>query len=133
MNLKFESYKLRRELERSGTIFDFYRLAVNAFGEPDGDCEKIGTILGLYHEENDYIRLVASEAAQRRQTAGKLKKQPKLLCLYESIIECNLQVGDYTIINGKQYKVTGVVNIQEWNIIADISLEVVEDGNSIQL
>ena len=33
----------------------------------------------------------------------------------------------FMILNGKKYKVTGIVNIQEWNILGDISLEVVDN------
>ena len=39
-----------------------------------------------------------------------------------------LVVGDTVTINAKTFKVTGVVNIQEWNLISDISLEVVDSG-----
>lgn len=135
MNTQFEAHKIRRELDRSGKVYDFYRPAKNAYGEPTKTAETIGSLKGLYHEVNNFITLQTSEAAQIRKTIGMgaQKKQPKILCLFESVVECGLQMGDYTVINGKQYKVTGVVNVQEWNIIADISLEVVDDGNHVSL
>ena len=135
MNAVFEARKLQRELDRSGKVYDFYRLPKNEFGEPAAktESEKIGSLLGLYHEVNDYIRTRTEELTQIRETTRGLKKVPKILCLFQSAAECNLKIGDYTMINGKMYKVLGLANIQELNIIADISLEVVEDGNHIQL
>jgi hypothetical protein len=135
MNTQFEANKLRRQLDRSGKTYDFFRLQKNNFGEPDreADAEKVGTVLGLYHEINYHVKLAPHETATVRQTPGRPIKQPSLLCLYESVTECKLQFGDYTIINGKTYKVVGVTNVQEWNIIADISLEVVDDGNHVLL
>ena len=135
MNTQFEAHKLRRELARSGKVYDFYRPKRNEFGEPAGTAETIGSLTGLYHEVNNFILLQTSEAAQIRRTigSGAQKKQPMILCLFESVSESGLQMGDYIVINGKQYKVTGVVNVQEWSIIADISLEVVEDGHHLSL
>ena len=34
-----------------------------------------------------------------------------------------LKLGDIIQINDKTFKVSSITNIQEWNIIADISLE----------
>ena len=91
------------------------------------------SILGLYHEVNAYIGIDMKDTTQVRTSMGKFKKQPRILCLWESFDKSGIQIGDYTIINGKKFKVTGVTNIQEWNIIADISLEVVDDGNQVSL
>ena len=33
INTKFEVYKIKRELRRSGKVFEFYRKALNDFGE----------------------------------------------------------------------------------------------------
>ena len=49
-----------------------------------------------------------------------------ILCLYEDAKF--LKMDDFVKINSKTFKVTGIVNIQEWNIIADISLEVIDNG-----
>ena len=50
-----------------------------------------------------------------------------ILCLYEDTTSLALQVGDIVNFNDKTLKVTGVTDIQEWNIISDISLEVVDN------
>jgi hypothetical protein len=54
-----------------------------------------------------------------------------ILCLFEEVKAADLQFGDVTVINGKTFRVTGVQDIQEWNLIADISLEVIDDGFTV--
>lgn len=123
MTTKFEAAKLKKELKTSGINYEFKRLKVNDFGEPNGDNEVVTTIKGLYHEQNSDVQITTGETTQIRT-----KKIPMILCLYDDVALVALKVGDVVKINSKTFKVTGVVNIQEWNIIADISLEVVDDG-----
>lgn len=122
INTQFEAYKIKRELKRSGIDYEFKRSSVNDFGEPVGEPTVVGTIRGLYHEQNSSVQVTTGDTTQVRT-----KKIPMILCLYEDAASLVLQVGDELKINNKTLKVTGVVNIQEWNIIADISLEVVDN------
>ena len=122
INTQFEAYKIKRELKRSGIDYEFKRSGVNDFGEPVGEPTVVGTIRGLYHEQNSSVQVTTGDTTQVRT-----KKIPMILCLYEDAASLVLQVGDELKINNKILKVTGVVNIQEWNIIADISLEVVDN------
>ena len=122
INTQFEAYKIKRELKRSGIDYEFKRSGVNDFGEPVGEPTVVGTIRGLYHEQNSSVQVATGDTTQVRT-----KKIPMILCLYEDAASLVLQVGDELKINSKTLKVTGVVNIQEWNIIADISLEVVDN------
>ena len=123
INTQFEAYKIKRELKRSGIDYEFKRSGVNDFGEPVGEPTAVGTIRGLYHEQNSSVQVTTGDTTQVRT-----KKIPMILCLYEDAASLVLRVGDELKINNKTLKVTGVVNIQEWNIIADISLEVVDNG-----
>lgn len=123
INTRFEAYKIKRELKRSGIDYEFKRFGVNDFGEPVGEPIVVGTIRGLYHEQNSSVQVTTGDTTQVRT-----KKIPMILCLYEDTARLALAVGDTVIINAKTFKVTGVVNIQEWNIISDISLEVVDSG-----
>ena len=122
INTQFEAYKIKRELKRSGIDYEFKRSGVNDFGEPVSEPTVVGTIRGLYHEQNSNIQITTGDTTQVRT-----KKIPMILCLYEDAASLVLRVGDELKINNKTLKVTGVVNIQEWNIIADISLEVVDN------
>lgn len=121
VNVKFEAYKLERELKRSGDSIEFFRPGVNDYGEPSEEGKSLGSILCLYHEQNSYVQLTTGETTQTRT-----EKIPMMLCLYRSYEELELKLGDYCLINSKKYVVTGVTDIQNWNIIADISLEIVD-------
>ena len=126
INKQFEEYKVMRELKRSGTMFTFLREQKNEFGETVSDVPTtVGMINGLYHENNSQIQVKTGDVTQIQT-----KKLPSVLCLHSDTNRISLQVGDYTILNGKKLLVTGIVNIQEWNTISDISLEVFAGGDA---
>ena len=122
INTKFEAYKIRREIKKSGKRFNIERKEKNEFGEPTGLIKFVGSFNGLYHEQNSNVQITTGDTTQVRT-----KKIPMILCLYDDAASLVLQVGDQLEINGKTLKVTGVVNVQEWNVVADISLEVVDN------
>lgn len=123
VNTRFEAYKIKRELKRSGIDYEFKRAGKDNFGEPTGEEKVVGKLRGLYHEQNSSIQITTGDTTQTRT-----KKVPMILCLYEDTASLILQVGDIVKINTKTFKVTGVTNIQEWNLISDITLEVVDNG-----
>lgn len=125
INTTFEAYKIKRELKRSGIEYEIKRRKKNDFGEPveNEEPKVIGKLKGLYHEQNGTIQITTGDTTQTRT-----KKIPMILCLYEDTALLVLQVGDIIDFNSKRFKVTGVTNIQEWNIISDVSLEVVDNG-----
>ena len=123
VNARFEAYKVKRELKKSGVEFEFIRQGKNEFNEFTDEKKSVGKLMGLYHEQNGHISITLGDTTQTRT-----KKTPMILCLYDDVSLLNLQVGDAVILNGKTFKLTGIVNIQEWNIICDISLEVVDSG-----
>lgn len=118
INKQFEAYKIRREIKRSGETYTFKRPVLNEFGEPSGDEIEVGSLRGLYHERDSNIRLMTGDTTQTRT-----KKLPMILCIYEDAKTLNLQLGDKLYLNDKIFKVVSLVNIQEWNIIGDLSLE----------
>lgn len=123
INKNFEVYKLKRELKRSGKDYCFTRLADNEYKEPLGDVGCVGKLKGLYHERSEHISVAMSDATQVRT-----KKIPSILCLYGDVCSIGLTIGDRVVINGKTMIVNGVIDIQEWGLISDISLEVVDNG-----
>ena len=123
INTKFEAYKIKRELKKSGIDYKFERAEKDVFGEPTGEMKPIGELKGLYHEQNGTIQITTGDTTQTRT-----KKVPMILCLYEDTASLVLHVGDIVKINAKTFKVTGVTDIQEWNLISDISLEVIDSG-----
>lgn len=126
INKKFEAYKIKREIKRSGTEYEIKRKELNEFNEPDGEPVSIGKVKGIYHEliyAGNRASLTSDDSSQTRS-----KKTPMILCLYEDIAFLDLKIGDLVSSNNKTFKVISVSSIQEWNIVADISMEVVDDG-----
>lgn len=129
LNTRFEEYKLKRELKRNGTSVSFYRNQKNDFDEPSGKPELVASITGLYHETNGYVTLSVSDATVQRSV-----KLPMLLCLTSDVKAADLKVGDYVKIPNatsggtKTYYMTGMVDVSDFGVITDISLEVVDDG-----
>lgn len=135
IDTKFEAYKLKRILRRSGTDFVFKRRKLNKFNEPTEEYEDVATIRGLYHESNSFITDTVGDAATTRT-----KKQPMVLCLCEDIESLDLRQGDETEVatrssqmTSKTLRYVGCVDIQNWGIIADLSFEEVDDGIDSQV
>ena len=122
VNKSFEAYKVKRELKRSGIKYEFKRPGKNKFNEPSEEISSVGELKGLYHEQSSSVQITTGDTTQTRT-----KKLPMILCLYEDVKSLALEVGDVVIINSKTFKVTGIINVQEWNVVADISLEVVDN------
>ena len=118
INKQFEAYKIKREIRRSGETYTFMRPSLNEFGEPSGNETEVGSLRGLYHEQNSNVQLTTGDTTQIRT-----KKLPMILCIYEDAKTLNLQLGDKLYLNDRILKVVSLVNIQEWNIIGDLSLE----------
>lgn len=125
VNKQFEAYKIKREIKRSGSEYQFKRPGTNDFGEPTDEEVVVGVLKGIYHDYSPSGSLIeiSTDTIQTRT-----KKRHQILCAWDEVQPLGLQVGDFTIINEKRYNVTGVSNIQEWNIIGEVNMEVVDDG-----
>lgn len=119
--LKNELHKVKREICLHGTKYEFKRDILDEYKEPTGE-KKIITTCGLFHITKDYVQFVTSESKVRS------KGQPMMLVCYEDAKY--IKSEDVVNINGRIYKVNHVNNIQEMNIVADISLELVLNGNN---
>lgn len=134
LNTRFELYKLHRELKRNGRTYRFIRYGVNEFGERDPDDEKCMSVFDircLYHETNGYVSTTVND-----NTTYRAVKQPMLLCDMKELRAHVPKVGDFTVVvnnltgDGKAYLFSGVTDIGDLGLIADISLEVFDDGKS---
>ena len=126
INTRFELYKFRRENKRVGIDLIVYRNKLNEYGESsEGILEVVKSIKGIYHETSNYIKQNTSEGSITR-----VKKSPMLLVELEHCQD--IQINDMVNFNGKQYHITGITNIQGWNILGDISLEFRDGNESIQ-
>lgn len=121
--LKIELYKVIREIKINGDIYIFYRKSTDSYGEETKDAHRVCDIKGLFHTSKGYITRNIQDA-----TISHSKGQPKLLVEYKKASE--IKNGDFLIINNNTYKVIEKNNIQEYNIVSDISLELVINGNN---
>lgn len=113
-----EKKAVEREITKNGSTYTVKRNKVDKYGEPTQEVEEVTTLRGLFHISKGFIIKNTSDGSQT-----KTKGQPMILALWE---ECEtIQNGDLVVINGNTYKITDKNNIEEYNIIADISLEVV--------
>lgn len=112
----FMENRIRTQLKRNGLQYQFFRSKLDKFKQPTEELEQVADIKGLYHESNSYIQTTGSDASIIRTS-----KSPMILCMYEDAKK--IVLGDKIEISGKQYKVSGVLNIQNYNVAADISLE----------
>ena len=63
-----------------------------------------------------YISLLKADAS-----IVQSKKVPTIFTLKENAV--GIEQGDYTEIDSNKYKVTGILDIQNYGIVVDISLE----------
>lgn len=111
----FELNKLRRLIRTQGKQYRFYRDYLNKFNEPTGDTQAT-EISAVYHTVTQRVDVLAGEGGSIHT-----RRVPMLLALLTEGF--NIQQGDFVDINDITYKVTGVSNINNWNIAVDISLE----------
>ena len=120
-NGAFQLNKVRRILRTQGIEVVCKAPVLNEFGEPTGST-KDTKIKGIFHESISHSLqgLNTSEAGTIRK-----KSSPMLLCLWEDIAEV-LNPKDSIFFNNKTYNISGIKNLGEANLIADISLEEVQ-------
>lgn len=129
INTRFELYKLRRELKRNGKDYTFQRRKLNQFNEPTDELDDVLTIRCLYHEVSSFKTTSTGDSS-----TTVTEKQPMLLCAVEDVKDSRLEIGDFIEVDDSVYgdkkvlRFVGIVDIQNYGIIADISLEVVDDG-----
>lgn len=114
----FQLNKVRRLIKTQGKLFQFSTPEKNEFEEPT-ETFKLHEIKGVFHETTSYVSKESSDASTIRK-----KSSPMVLTLWESIGE--LLHTDKLAFNGRLYRVTGVKNLAEANLVADISLEEVQ-------
>ena len=122
--MKMELHKVLREIQMHGTEYTFFRKKVDKYGEPTKEePEQIANVKGLFHVSKGYVTQNIQDGTRTHS-----KGQPMLMVAYENTRE--IQTDDFLIINENTYKVVEKNNIQEYNIVTDISLELVLDGRN---
>lgn len=122
MNKCIELYKVQREIKMHGSDFTVKRNKIDEYKEPTGEKETITTFRGLFHITKTFQTRNISDG-----TVTRTKGQPMVLVDYSDVGET--RNGDIIEYNGLEYTVADVNNVEQMNIIADISMELIIDGN----
>ena len=112
----FLEHKVKRILDEHGKSYTFTLSEIDQYNQPTEGSVKI-SVIGLYHEQNSFISLSNSDAASVQR-----KKSPMILTLLDEQVKL-LKQGDSVVINSTKYKISGILDIQNYGVIADISLE----------
>lgn len=123
----FQKDKIRKEIQRYGDTYNFFRYPRNKFNETitDGSVEsETFEIKGIYHfsiTSGSHIGLNEIDGA-RIET----KRVPCILCVKEQDdVDYPVKLDDVVSINGKWHRVIGCINSGEANFAYNISLELV--------
>lgn len=116
----FQLNKVRRLIKEQGRSIVVTRQSLNKFNEPNGEAE-VFTLTGVFHETTSYLSKSGSNGSTVRT-----KPSPMFLTLWESI--GFLHVADKVTLNNKQYIIGEIKNMAEANLVADISLEEVQNS-----
>lgn len=91
INTRFEAYKIKRTLRMYGERFSIKRNKLNEYKELiDNSFDDIGTLKGIYHEQNSYISINYGE-----NVGYRTKLIPMILCLHEDVEKLQLSIGDF--------------------------------------
>lgn len=115
---KFLQAKLNRALEWNGKLYYFNKIVLDEYNQPQVSEERI-EVKGIYHETNSYVTKSSSDA-----TVTVSEKSPSLLVSWKDA--CKLELEDTLEIEGVSYRVSGLTNIQNYNVFGSISLEVIQ-------
>lgn len=122
MNKCIELYKVQREIKMHGSDFTVKRNKIDEYKEPTGEKETITTFRGLFHITKTFQTRNIEDG-----TVTRTKGQPMILADYSDVGE--IRNGDIIEYNGLEYTVVDVNNVEQMNIITDISMELIIDGN----
>lgn len=117
----FQLNKVRRIVRTQGKTFTVTREGINEFQEPDGTVESF-PLIGVYHTSPS--NSMYSVQHKSDSTMVWPKSFPMILCLWEEAEK--LKLTDRVVLNGKMYRVGEIRNVDEANLIGDITLEEIQ-------
>ena len=122
--IKQELFKIEREIKTNGFVYQVCQDKVDEYNQLTGEAETIKMIQALYHTSNAYKKRSTADS-----TMTYSEKQPMLLTTYEEVKELLDKQNLFIVVNNTRYNFVAFENVQDYNIIYDISLEVVIDEN----
>lgn len=118
----FQRNTLTRALGLHGVSYRFYRQKRNGYGEPLADeaAEAVALVCALRHDvaTREHVLLTPDEGGKVRD----FKPKTMLLCLISAVSRL-LEVGDLVTVDGEEYTITDIADVQHMGYAYDISLE----------
>lgn len=118
----FQLSKLRMVLKNHGVFYQFVCFKKNDFGEFIDEVDKVFDVLGLFHTSQGYITVVTTDSGSIPK-----KDNPEIMCIWSEAKD--IPQGAIVEICNQKYKVNFVTDVGNMHVIANISLEVILDGN----
>lgn len=112
------------EVKRVGVVAEFYKQKLDERNESIGDYELKASINGVFHQVKTHQKKTVSNI-----TTYSSRPQPAFMCVNDEYEKVSVEMNDLLKINGKEYRIVAVNNIQEMNVVYDFSLEVVNNGS----
>lgn len=109
--------KVKRLLKSSGMTYTFTSVLTDEYNQPTTAGGENISIVGVYHEKNSFIKVATSESASVQR-----KKSPMILTLFDESVK-KLKQGDVLLLGENSYRVSGILDVQNYGVVADISLE----------
>lgn len=120
----FLKNKINRQIKQNGSEYTFQRYGVDEYGQLSDEVQETFTFKGLFHETIHHVQNVLAESASARVVDVP---SSYILCLFED--GDLIRVDDFVEINERTYKVVNKVNVGNYNVAFDISLEMIVDGS----
>lgn len=118
-----EIFKLKREIQTHGTSFTVYKDVLDEYGQPTEEHENVCDVKGLYYTTNVY-----QSRSSNYGTTTRARLQPMILAMYN---DCkDIAPGMFVFFNNKRFDIVSVNDVSQYNVVCDITLEVVDDGIS---
>lgn len=120
----FLKNKINRQIKQNGSSYTFKRFGVDEYGQLSDEVQEIFSFEGIFHETVHHVQNTLAESDDAR-----IIDVPSsyILCLFED--GNRIRIDDFVEINERTYKVVNKVNVGNYNVAIDISLEMVADGS----
>lgn len=112
----FLKNKINRQIKQNGSTYNFNHFGVDEYGQRSDEVQETFIVKGIFHETVNHVSIAEADGA-------RVVDVPKtyILCLFEDGEP--IDIDDRVEINEKVYRVTGKLNVGNFNVAFDISLE----------
>ena len=118
---QYPLWTVKQNIKQHGGKYTFQRYKKDERGQETEELEEVCTVPALYHISKGYVTKSTGDYGVTRS-----KGQPMLLCITEN--SEGIELLDVVTVGKDMYRVTEVNDLNNEGIIADISLELVDDG-----